>query len=525
MSTDERTSITLYNQEYGSVISTLEAVYGKFNIKTLKITFTSILELKTYLTVGFDNLTDLELSNCDIYMFADNVFENLINLKVLNLSNNAIFSIEDSLFRTNNQLEMVILKNNLLNSINEVAFSNLKCLEILDLSFNSISVINENCLNCLNLSVLYLSYNNITNIAPTAFQQLPNLMNLTLERNEINCLNEEVFHSLLKLRHLNLSYNKINAISDIMFKDLISLRNLNLKNNVLRINISRLWFVNCHELYDINMSNCHIYNVGQKAFMFCANLMFLNMTVMGNFEISSIKNLQFLIKFKLVYKTEEPLRLLSNYWLNIKYNKNNLAVLILIIQKIDILSFTIFSELKNLNHIHVECKEPRDIQYNLKFYLHFNGLTQLNKLILKRLNRFTVSNLSMDYNNLKYFDLVGVENFDFKFVFVHFRSLVTLNLSYSQINEIGWDVFRYLVKLEHLDLSYTKIKVIFATSFVNNRKLRFLNCSNCRLVSIEDGSFQNLRHLSILDLSRNYHLNVSENIFSVLRNNSCVILL
>ena len=520
------TTVSLHGQKYDDVINSLELVTNKSAIESLKITDTSLIELNETVLEGFDNLTDLELSNCDIYMFADNVFEHLINLKVLNLSNNAIFSIEDSLFRTNNQLKTVIFKNNKLNSINKVAFANLKCLEILDFSFNTFEMISENCLDSVSLKKFYLRCNEIFSIAPNAFNLLPNLTHVVLENNKITYLEEQVFYPTKNLRYLNLSNNVIREINGSFCWRLTKLQSIHLEGNQLTQTFDKNFFINNNKLIDINLTDNNITVVGKETFKRCKNLKFLNVKVSQNFEISSIKYLKFLTKFKLYCNVDQELNLMSSFWVNIKYNKMQLTVLIIIFKKINYLKFTRFTDLKNLECLHIECKQPKNTKCTLKFYSHFRNLHVLQKIVLKNLN-LSITSLYLDDNRMRYFDLSGIRNTNCDYDFKHLTFLRHLNLSYSELNDINQYSFYYLVSLEHLDLSHTKIKSISALVFQNNVKLTYLNCSNCLINTIEDFTFQHLDNLTRLDLSNNLlqHTIISDNVFSGLREDKCLIIL
>ena len=518
-------SISLLNKTYNDVVRILNAIGTKSEINVLKIFQTVILEFKTEIFNGFNNLIDLDLSNCSICILEGNVFENTPHLKFLNLSFNLINSIDTNLFKMNSKLHTLNLKNNFFDDINTTTYSALNFLEILDLSHNYISVLNANCLNCQNLKKLYLNYNRIGNMASTAFHQLPKLTSLRLDNNRVNKLENAIFEKLINLEYLNLSHNLIEATYYTLFWNLKELKSVHLSNNLISHTFDKFLFIYNIKLVEVDLSENNYSLMNVNSFHRCYNIRSLKVQVCGYFEISMIKYLPSLVQFQLFYKPAQQFFLNVHFWRYLQ-QKVQLTILKLIFQEIDVIHLCVFSYLVNLEYLHIECKKPNNHNsYFLRFKKNFDRMPKLRQLTLKNLNNCTIWSFDFTYNNLKYLDLTGIKNSQFTHSFYTFEPLEHLNLSFSELCNIEENVFKYLVNLRYLDIGHTKITSIQSMSFYYNSQLRFLICSYCLINTIEELSFRTLDKLKVLDLHHNYLENISENTFFGLRRDSCVIIM
>ena len=495
------THLELFNKSYNDVLT---SVSNKFGIYFLKIIGTPMATIEKDLINEFSNLIDLNLSNCSLTGFEDGAFNKIIHLKSINLSNNCLSSIDKSLFETNTKLKIIILQNNLLNFPN-IKFSLLEDLDILDLSYNRISKLIEDTLNFANLKVLYLNCNQIQSVMLCTFYQLPKLTHLTLEHNELNELHQNTFDQLKELQFLNLNHNYIETLPVSIFWILKELKGIYLKSNLLKDKISRLLFFYNVELVEIDLSGNKLSAVKHYSFENCVHVMSLSLKIRGSFQVYSIKKFEFLTKFELFYESDGLFYLTGYFWNTFK-DLNSLKTLILIFQKVQTMKMCVFPV--NLEHLHIECKEPNDNELVIRLSSALNWTTKLKKLVLKNLNSFTITKFPLKCD-LTYLDLRGINNCIFDYEFNTFTNLEHLNLSFSGLVDIREFVFIYLVNLQHLDVSHTQITTITSVAFQNNRKLRYLNCSHCLIETIEDWSFQYLHNLVVLDLSHNRLLSIS----------------
>eukprot|EP00102_Acyrthosiphon_pisum_P013333 XP_008182869.1 PREDICTED: peroxidasin homolog [Acyrthosiphon pisum] len=85
-----------------------------------------------------------------------------------------------------------------------------------------------------NLSTLYLSNNNISEVKNGAFANLSKLQALFLSENIIDNIETGVFNNLTRLEELHLDYNNIHKLDLEMFKGLTNLNILFLDHNMIR---------------------------------------------------------------------------------------------------------------------------------------------------------------------------------------------------------------------------------------------------------------------------------------------------
>ena len=516
------THVSLVRKTYGEVINKLAEITDQLVVNVIKILETPIGVLRKNLLCGFVNLIDLELSNCTIYNLDDDVFEDLINLVTINLSDNVITSINNNLFESNLKLKRIIFKKNLLHSINGATFCRLDDIQTLDFSYNHISELGDEFLKCQNLNELRLNNNFITNITYRALENCPNLTHLVLDNNVIDNIECNIFEKLRNLKHLNLNCNRISQIYPRSFCRLTHLNTLYLKNNRLCHKISNEIFSENTQLLDLDLSENDIPIISKFAFDNCPNLVFLSLKVTGDFEINSIRNLTSLTKLELVYLPDNKFSLSFGFWGFLK-KKFELTILKIVIKEVSELKLCVFSNLINLEHLHIEFLKPNKCVRDVNFFVCFNHMKKLKTLILKRLNYFTISKSYLVTRNLIHVDLTGVQ---ITIIDYHFRKLVSLtylNLSFSGINIITKVAFKRLVNLEHLELGHSKLRSINRDMFKYNAKLRILNCAHCRIETIEDGSFSNLRSLEMLDLRNNLLTRISQKTLSGLNKEKCKI--
>ena len=521
MENPERRTLSLCGITYQDVLREILATRSMSQITTLKIINSDIAIITKLLFNGFENLQYLEISKCLTDSFEANVFDTLTHLQSINFNDNIIAYIDKDLLSNNHNLSIVILKNNILSAIDKIAFSNIKNLQILDLSYNNIKVLDEQCLHCPNLTELYLNNNKITEIKLTCFELIVNLTHLSLDGNHIERLEEHMFKDLINLKHLNLSSNSINYMHNRCFSKLTNLSHLSLRNNFLIERIDKNLLTSNTNLIDLDLSNNNFSGMTRLALMNCKKLKFVKLMVFS-FFMGTIKHLQYLTKFELVYKG-------SYLWTHkVGNNFKNLILLTklkLIFQKIFNLCLCGFSKLKNLKYLHIECIEPIEMYQNFDLRKILNECEQLTDLVIKKMNYFTIYYCNSDNSKLQCLNLSGIKNTAFPYGFLMHKLLTKLDLSFSQFEVIEEHTFENLVQLESLNLEFSKLKYIKSTAFKRNRKLRDLNCAHCRLETIEDNTFFYLSNLKKLNLSDNPLTINSENVFNGLNQQTCSIIL
>ena len=522
---EERTLSFCY-MTHRAILRELDLISNsKPQISTLKILNCEINGLQKLTFNGFDNLTDLNLSKCNILCFVEDVFETLICLKSINLSDNTISFIDNNLFKKNRNLNTIILKNNRLVGIDRTVFLFLEKLEVLDLSHNKILVLLGQFYHCQGLRKLYLNNNCIKYILPMSFNKLVNLTGLTLNDNMVTHLEEFVFHNLVNLRYLNLDNNLINAIHLKCFVGLINLKMLYLANNFFEMRLKRRYLqLNNANLIELDLSGSYCLVITTHMFDNCLNLKILKLSVTQLFQISAVTKLKHLTEFELMSKLNKFCW--SYYFGTVIEKLVSVSVLKFVFQKLSQIRLCNFSNLKKLEYLHIECLEPSYRIHSFQLQKVLSNSSQLKHLVLKKLNYFNVYKHDCQLPSLKHLNLSGIKLKEVPCGFFNYVLLEHLNLSFSKIEIILQHTFEDLVNLEYLELQFSKLRCIKSMAFVNNRNLQVLNCSHCCIEIIQDGAFLNQHLLRELNLSYNpLRLTISDDLFKGLNREFCSITL
>lgn len=195
----------------------------------------SITDLKAS-SYDIENLTDIEnlskletldLSNNDLKSLPTSALSSLRSLKSLNLQNNDIPALNSGSFNGLTNLQTLDLSGNdlatITTGINVAALSNL---QNLTLDNNKITNIPGNAFsNLKNLKTLNVRYNQADNmtVAASAFSDLRNVTSLSLRDAKLSTLTLGMFNGLEKVSVLNVSFNQLTAIPTGVFKDMPAL--------------------------------------------------------------------------------------------------------------------------------------------------------------------------------------------------------------------------------------------------------------------------------------------------------------
>ncbi|XP_067213712.1 leucine-rich repeat-containing protein 15-like [Linepithema humile] len=197
-----------------------------------------------YLNLRNNNIPSLQLKEKGENLLALNIDNNVLydvgysyltlkrlkNLSYLSLSGNIIKTVTSDAFRDTNKLSYLNLSANNIDSLYPDTFANLQFLNTLDLSNNNLKNIPQ-ISNVINITVLYLSCNEIERIFSHAFIQTPKLTKLLLGGNQINQIDAEAFTYLSVLEELDLSGNKLSSLPKNWTESIVSLKYLDLSNN------------------------------------------------------------------------------------------------------------------------------------------------------------------------------------------------------------------------------------------------------------------------------------------------------
>ena len=188
----------------------------------------------------------------------------------LNLSHNLVRSVPGELFKNLIDLEILFMSENYITELSTNVFLSLGKLKELYLSYNLISSLLDGLFqNMTNLKLLYLDGNLIAKLDVGLFSSTNRLKNLYLNDNLLTSLPDRLFENLTILQTLALQNNKLIRLQSEIFSDLKNMTNLDISNNSLTsfpknifhglINL-RVLLVNLNRLKTIDRSQFHRLN-------------------------------------------------------------------------------------------------------------------------------------------------------------------------------------------------------------------------------------------------------------------------
>lgn len=176
----------------------------------------------------------ITMTRMEISAINKNVFKSFTHTHTIDLSFNQITEIEDKSFELNSNLENLKLQGNKLLKINKnLFFGDFNELTELNLSFNGISSIEESAFNNLvGLIVIDISQNCLKQLPSDLFKKNIQLTNVDLSYNEIKNIEHDLFSLKVELEFIDLAHNQLDYVPNFAVK---SIQSLVLSNNEIKI--------------------------------------------------------------------------------------------------------------------------------------------------------------------------------------------------------------------------------------------------------------------------------------------------
>lgn len=392
-----------------------------------------------------------------------------------------------------------------------VSLQNLTHLEQLTLTRQNIQQLKLDsfCFTGLGLlRELKLPSNSINFIGSRTFTSLINLNTLDLNSNKINFIDDDAFYGLEKLKNLYLFSNKLNSL--LFLDHLTGLTVLKLSFNLIGELASGV-FGRLSRLERLELAENRIDQVENRAFSTLANLKMLNLS------------------------SNKSINLAQDTFVDL----NNLEELDLSYCAIKTMNHVNLDRLNNLKKIHLQSNEIDSLASDL-----FRGLSnvQLINLSYNRLSKvdcdvFTASLTSLTKLNLTGNDLTHVENNSFSHLtnltelslncqkinpslklIENMNKLVNLEMSFSNIIDLTWELFEKFTQLRSLNLVGNLIGSLGANMFSTLSNLLDLSLSKNQIEYVDQRAFQGLANLTELYLSVNKISHIPNRTFHGLRN-------
>ncbi|XP_055377992.1 toll-like receptor 3 [Condylostylus longicornis] len=416
--------------------------------------------------IGTIDLARNLITKIDYQMFAQ-----LNYIEVINVAENKITEIQKQSFK-DLYLTKINISHNEVSTIENFAFENCANMTLLDLSYNNLTGIDSNVFDSTTYATeLQLSYNYFTDMAGIPLHNMTGIKILNATHNFIETIPKNTFPKLYELHTIDLSYNKLNSISNAVFQNLFSLRFLNLSYNEME-EIKSPTFGTLSTLLELNLSHNKLRSIARGGM---AKLTSLRNFYLNNNELEKLFQIPISLthldlRFNQIKEIPENTWPRMNSLLYLDLSHNNIG------DNIKSDSFTSLLTLQTLR-------------------LNSNGITKTfyNKLS----DLTTLQYLYLEYNNITHLD---------NSAFGKLPVLFEINLSYNQIHNISNNAFNGLLQLLKLNLSSNSLRTISNNAFEGLVSLRDLDLSYNLLEGLHNKSKSLLEHC--LSLER---LNVSHN--------------
>ncbi|XP_066568549.1 toll-like receptor 4 [Amia ocellicauda] len=481
-------------------------------VQTLDFSFNRLEALRNNSFPLLPDLTELDLTRCNIKLIEDHAFQNVQRLSVLTLTGNPIEHCSATPFSALMLLHKLVVLDIGISSFEDLTISSLVNLKELKAGTNKLSSMKlPPDFNLTSLTLLDLHNNNISSITveETWFLRKMHTPNLTviLSRNKISYIEHGAFRGVY-IKELNLRSAFLSPID--MKAGLQAMAGLNVFKLVLgnyrNEGTQRGTQVSLFDgLCEVKHQEMHLIHLKQFPInVFHPNELFpclINASVIKilSSRLSSLKVPKFtnlkVMDLSYNYFDHLPSKEISNQpTLETFVMTNNNALRTFLSN---------FSGLPNLKHIDIS-RNALDI----KGCCHemFAGVTQLKYLNLSH-------NVKLSFEGLFFNGLHALETLDFShtnvkglgdiFVLQGLKKLKYLDMSYTDTYFVIPHTLADLYSLEVLKMAGNSYANISAYFFKNLKRLEFLDVSNCQLEHLHWSTFAGLEQLQHLILTNN----------------------
>ena len=222
------------------------------DIMKLHLAGNLISEIPEGAFLGSPRLSTLDLSRNKLHVVGPHVLDGLIGLFRLNLQDNAIYSIDSDAFVQLKNVKVLNVSYNY--NLRELpSLKMMGALEIFDASYNQIDQLAKTAfVSQVNVGEINLSHNRLEQIPDSIFSTCNLLERLDLSNNRIHFVHPSAFMNL-GLKTLNLQGNKIETIGKT-FAFTSKLQELNLSNNAISDTLQKNMFPDNIEMLDLSFN-------------------------------------------------------------------------------------------------------------------------------------------------------------------------------------------------------------------------------------------------------------------------------
>ncbi|KAI5698515.1 hypothetical protein M8J76_015398 [Diaphorina citri] len=430
------------------------ALNGLQSLEMLNLQDNNLLSIPASALLSLPRLAALKLDYNRITAVSPDLLKLIATrLTILGLAKNVIRELPADVFRDFQKLKSLDLNGNFLINLESTGLED--TLDNLNVRDNQITTLSSSALNYKLLTKLDLSHNNLKELEPTAFTNVPTLLHLNLSRNaHLSSLPVGGFDPLKKLEVLDLAATGLKSIPQYQFDELLNLKYLCLAHNHLT-EIPEMMFKNLLNLTYLDLSNNNIVNLRVGSLYGLPSMKRLDLSFN---KLTTFKGDYFNTKSKPNTSSLEELNL----------NNNELTYLFPS-------SFTIHSKLKTLK-------------------LAFNKFNYFPKELILGLSY--LQEIDLSNNQLK-----TIDDYDYGYL----PRLRKLNLNNNNIDAISETCFFNSSQLQIINLSFNRLEKLPERLFNTLYRLKILNLNNNSLADLPDTIFERsrIRMLEHISLARN----------------------
>lgn len=493
------------------------------NLKRLKIDYNRIGALSYDILRSVKGLEELSLAYNIIREIPEGTFKDLKSLKILNLFGNKIAEVNAETFMgIEANLEYMDLGFNIISEISRVSYPNLRYLNLEKNLIRNISSV----FNLLrNLQVLNMGENMVRELPPDTFRDMTNLLHVNLNKNRIaklapgvfentyltkvnmsgNQLSEilpKSFSNLPILEVVDLSGNKITAIKNGAFDTIPHLKTLHLDRNRLSSYKGDIYtgMGNDTELEFLNLSDNEITYLYPESFEFHPQLKWVSFAK-NRFAFFPSQFIKELYHLEYLNLEENQIKSLED---NDFANMARLRRLHLARNGVESISETAFQNSSQLQYIDISRNNISQLKTDvfngiirLQLDASHNNLTSIPDDIFHKRKVFRLESIDLSYNKFTEIPVKVLKN--------QYTSLETMKMSHNKIQVIPSDA-NILVNVKEMDLSFNPLNTDSINNVLNEPKtVRSINMAGTGITKVP-----------VLETPFLLHLNLSHNNIRVL---------
>ncbi|CAK1548835.1 unnamed protein product [Leptosia nina] len=406
----------------------------------------------------------VHLDNNKIKKLDTNSFRGMRFLRRLYLQDNQISDVGHGTFSAVTRIGTIDLARNLITKVDYQMFQQVKYAEIVNLAENKIKLIEKQAFTDLYLATVNISHNELSSIEPGAFQNCNNMTLLDLSYNNLTEIHRQAFDENTYASEFQVSYNFFTDLGQIPIQNMTGIRVLNASHNAIEI-IPKLAFPKLYELHTVDVSHNNLTEISNAVFQNLFSLRYLNIS---HNSLEQIKPATFG-----TIPTVLELDLSHNKLLDV--SRGSLAKL---------------ASCRSLDISHNFLEKIFQIPISLgELNMAYNNLSEI------RINTWPVMNallrLNLSHNMLG--DRLTHDSFP------GLLTLQSLDLSANGLTRSPWEALNTMTSLQYLYLQHNELTSLSKAAFGNLPTTFQLDLSYNKLANIEQRSFAGMQQL--LDLS------------------------